>query len=117
MKDKRVPPPEESELPGWAEQFRALKEVRKWPDEDELKGIKNKNDARWLTCYGWLVVAATIFFTILFIASLAAWSWHYLAPTSWTWLTPDQLSKIQSVVFSGSLGAIVASIMKKQIEK
>jgi hypothetical protein len=117
MSDKKVPPPEDPDPPEWANQSRAKNEEKEWSNEDQLRGAKHKNDMLWLSCYGWLVVAATIFFTLLFMASLGAWSWHYLAPVGMTWLTPDQLSKIQSVVFSGSLGAIVTSIMRKQMEK
>ena len=117
MSDNQVPPPEQAELPGWFDQSRAKREAHEWTNEAKLKGIQHNNDARWLTCYGYLLVIAMIFFTLLFLLSLGAWSWHYLAPFRWTWLTADQLSKIQSVVFSGSLGAIVASIMRKQLEK
>jgi hypothetical protein len=53
----------------------------------------------------------------MFALSLIVWSWHYLAPACVTWLTAEQLSKIQSVIFSGSLGAIVTSILKKQLDK
>ena len=117
MSDRPVPPPDNTELPRWADQAMAKAEVKGWPDEDELRGQRHRNDMLWLSCYGWIVVGITIIFTLLFVSSLVAWTWHYLAPVNWAWLTPEQLSKIQSIVFSSSLGAIVTTIIKRQIDK
>lgn len=61
------------------------------------------------------VVIMMCFFVTVFMASLGAWVIHYITP--WCWLTPEQLSKIQSVIFSGSLGAIVSAYMQKQLSK
>ena len=40
--------------------------------------------------------------TLIFVASIVSWTWHYLTPADWHWLTADQLSRIQSVIFSGT---------------
>jgi hypothetical protein len=117
MSESNVPPPDNTDLPGWADQSLAKAEVKGWPDEDALRGLRHKNEMLWLSCYGWIVVGLTVIFTLLFVSSLLAWTWHYVAPPNWTWLTPDQLSKIQSIIFSGSLGAIVTSVIKKQIDR
>jgi hypothetical protein len=118
VSDQSVPPPpDDGGVPSWVDQDKAQSEEKNWPNEALLKQQKHANDLLWLKCYGWLVVGLTFLFCILFVSSLCAWSWHYLAPAAYHWLTADQLSKIQSVVFSGSLGAIVTSILKKQIDK
>jgi hypothetical protein len=117
MNDSQVPPPDTTALPGWADQSRAKAEVKGWTDEDKLRGQRHKNDMLWLSCYGWIVVGLTVMFTLLFVSSLLAWTWHYVAPQTWAWLTPEQLSKIQSIIFSGSLGAIVTSVIKRQIDR
>jgi hypothetical protein len=118
MNDQSVPPPpDDARIPSWVDQDKAVSEGKNWPDEKSLRGQSNANDLRWLWFYGHLVVVLTGVFCILFISSLLSWSWHYLAPDKWHWLDADQLSKIQSVVFSGSLGAIVSSILQKQISK
>lgn len=95
----------------------AQKEERYFPDEDALKGQRHKNDMVWLRAYGLVVVILMCFFSFLFVVSVFAWAWHYLMPTSYFWLTEDQLSKIQSVIFSGSLGGVVATVAQRQLAK
>jgi len=53
------------------------------------------------------------FFAAVFVASMGVWLFHFLTP--WGWLTELQLSKIQTVVFSGSLGALVSAFAQKHI--
>lgn len=100
--------------PSWADKTVAEAEQKNWNHLDEVRDL---NDRRWLTVYGVLLVALTVVFFLLFILSIAFWSWHYLFPEEWGWLSADQLSKIQSVLFSGGLGAIVTSVARKQISK
>ncbi|MEX1035964.1 MAG: hypothetical protein WDZ54_08410 [Sneathiella sp.] len=109
-----VPPPPE-DLPGWSEDKQARLEEKNWDNEDKLRGQKVANDIIWLKVYGLLIVVVTVVFTALFLASLVIWSVHYLTP--YGWLNPEQLSKIQSVIFSGSLGAIVSTVLQKQLQK
>ena len=118
MSDEIVPPPPPNpDPPRWAGNDLAKKEEVSWPDEEKLRGQRNQNDLIWLKVYGWLIVVATVVLAFLFLVSLLFWVWHYLTPECWGWLTPDQLSRIQAVIFSGSLGAIVASILQKQLAK
>lgn len=98
----------------WADDSAAKSEERMW---GELDKTRVKNDVIWLRVYGWVLVALTVTFAVLFIASVVSWSWHYLCPTNWHWLDADQLSKVQSVIFSGGLGAILSSVVQKQISK
>lgn len=99
----------------WADNSLAKKEEKNWPDEDALQGVKRKNDILWMRIYGWICAFMMLFFTLVFVVSLGAWIIHHV--TSFCWLTPEQLSKIQSVIFSGSIGAIVSSYMQKQLSK
>lgn len=111
-----LPPPDGADsVPAWAKDENAKKEERFWANEDLLKGVKMGNDILWHRVYGWVVIALMIFFVFVFVASLGVWIFHYLAP--WGWLKADQLSKIQSVIFSGSLGAIVSAFMQRQLGK
>lgn len=93
----------------------AKKEEKNWPDEDALTGVKRRNEIWWHTAYGVVIIFLMIFLVLIFMASLGVWVWHYLTP--YVFLNPEQLSKIQSVIFSGSLGAIVSSYMQKQLNK
>lgn len=104
-------PDEMRKPPPWAV-LDAKKEQKQWPDLDE---IKQANDKRWLIVYGWVLVALTIVFAVVFLGAFVVWAWHYL--TCWTWLEEHQLGKIQSILFSGGMGAVVTSIVRTQMGK
>jgi hypothetical protein len=63
------------------------------------------------------MIAFLVFFAILFVGSLGAWSIHYLLPVDWHWLSEVQLSKIQSILFSGGIGGVISLIAQKQLSK
>lgn len=92
----------------------AKKENNEWAD---LEKIKLKNDESWLRKYGLLLNIFTITFSLLFLIALLIWSWHYLMPENLRWLNVENLGKIQSVLFSGSMGAIISGIIKSQVDK
>lgn len=128
MDTREVPPPEQGEPLPWADDRRAEKEENAFDDEKELRGQRTRNDLWWLQSYGLLVVLVTWFFVLLLLASLLVWSWHQLAPEPspgclegatrcWQWLTEEQESKIQSIIFSGSIGAIVSAVAQRQLRK
>ena len=99
-------PVDSSELqptPGWAS-VEAKKEDADWSTLDQQK---LKNDKGWLKVYGMILVVLTCVFAGAFVLTLLAWIFHYIAPTSWHWLCSDQLSKIQSILFSGGMGAVI----------
>lgn len=95
----------------------AQKEVSKWDNQKVLLDQKTNNDLNFLKVYGWVLVVLTIVFAFLFIASLVSWACHYVMPEGWGWLKDNQLSKIQSIIFSGTLGAIVSTVVGRQISK
>lgn len=100
-----------SSTPKWAKTA-AKKEERNW---SELEAVKLENDKRWLKIYGWLLIAITVVLAAAFLLAFGALTLHYV--TSWCWLSPHQLDKLQSVLFSGGMGAIVTSIVRTQINK
>lgn len=99
--------------PQWAT-TEAKTEDKNW---DSLDHVRKANDTQWLRLYGKLVLVVTLVFTLVFLGSLLVWAWHYLAPVCWHWLEPGQLSKIQSLLFSGGMGAVVSNIIRTQISK
>lgn len=105
----------QAEFPDWADSdTKAQEEDKQW---DELEETKRKNDKNWLALYGWVILIITLVFALTFLGALIAWTWHYLAPSCWHWLDPHQLSKIQSVLFSGGMGAIISGIIRSQLNK
>lgn len=114
--DKTVPPPP-NEAPAWIGDLKAKAEEDNWDKEDKLRGQKEKNDLLWLTAYGWVVTVSLVFFAVLFVGSLGSWAAHYLLPVQFHWLAGEQLSKIQSILFSGSIGGVVSLIAQKELSK
>lgn len=113
-----VNPEELVQPPKWAIGT-AGKEERQW---DELEEVRRKNDKRWLEHYGRIVVILTWVFVIMFVASLVTWVWHHIAPEYFYefrlyWLDDAHLSNIQSILFSGGMGAVVFGVVKSQLDK
>lgn len=98
----------------WARGSNSAKEDRQW---DELEEIRRGNDKRWLKHYGWMVICLAWTFVFLLGAALVVWAVHHLAPASWHWLQEPALHKIQTTLFSGSLGAVVTGVLRIQLSK
>lgn len=113
MTDKIPDPPDES--PRWAVPFRAIQEERKWPDEEALEGQKGTNKLWALRAIGVATFFLILSFVVAFIATFLAWAWHQIGPQECLWLTESQLSKIQSVIFSGAIAAVATSYAQKHI--
>lgn len=113
-----IPKVDQAATPQWAS-VDAKKEDREWGDLDKIRA---ENDGLWLRCYGKILVVITIVFACIFLAALIIWTWHQLGPRcifgySFHWLQPEQLSKIQSLLFSGGMGAVISGIVRTQIDK
>jgi hypothetical protein len=104
------------ESPDWASDNKAKEEEENWSDEKKLTEQKNKNRIGFLKSVGWMAPAAMIMLSLVFMAFFVSWSWHFLATAPYQWLTPEQLSKIQSIIFSGAMGAIISLYLNKQID-
>ena len=107
------PPPEWVQKHEWETDQVAKSEVSKWPDPEALKGTKDENTLRLLRHSGKIAVCLMWFFAFVFVSSMGVWLFHFLTP--WGWLTEFQLSKIQTVIFSGSIGALVSAFAQKHI--
>lgn len=64
---------------------------------------------------GMVFIAAMYFFSGLFALSIGLWFWHFLAPAEWCWISDEHLGRIQSVVFSGGLGAVLSGLVQHYI--
>ena len=117
MNTENTVPPPPNDPPPWLGDFKAKLEEKNWDEEGKLRGQEEANHLLWLKAYGLVVTLFLICFAILFLGSLGAWSLHYLLPCDWHWLSDDQLSKIQSILFSGSIGGVVSLIAQKQLSK
>lgn len=99
--------------PKWVDDEAAEQENESWLNYDELVGNQKKANEFWeIRIFGWAVRLFMAVFALLFLSSVIIWSLHLLTPVCW--LEPDQLSKIQSIIFSGSLGAIVSQYFRSR---
>lgn len=115
MSNKKLPLEIDSS-PSWAKDPKAKKEKENWDNEKDLRGQVVKNRVKFLKTVGWIAPAMVIIFSVIFTSGFIAWIWHYLTPDCWQWLSKEKLSKIQSVIFSGALGAIVSGYIRKQLD-
>lgn len=116
MEDK-IPPLEDGELPRWANDVRARKEEKNFPDEGDLRGQEDKNRLWALSTIGRATVILICILAAGFITSFIVWLWHQIGPQELLWLTNEQLSHIQAVIFSGAIGAIVSAYVQPHARK
>ena len=117
--DKTVPPPPPPiESSAWFSDYnKAKEEEANWDKEGKLRGQEEKNHLRWLQAYGYVVIVFLFFFALLFVLFVGSWTFHHLLPSEFHWLDENQLSKIQSILFSGSLGGVVSVVAQKHLSK
>jgi hypothetical protein len=87
--------------------------ARKENLERELHGAKLsviKNSSIIVIIFLW-------FFSLIFLFSVGTWFAHFLLPEKYIWLSEVQLSKIQTVIFSGASGAIISGAIQRFFQK
>ncbi len=83
-------------------------EKKDWTNEEKIAHQKNKNTVKELKSIGKIVRFLMFLFCGLFVVFLCSWAWHFIMPECWHWLKSDKINKIQSIIFSGSLGAMAS---------
>lgn len=113
MKNKGGHPPRDWAEVEWRTDSAAGNEDSRWPDEIAVQGTRDVNTLKLLQHSGRLAVVLMWVFAVAYVASMGVWLFHFLTP--YGWLSDEQLSKIQTVIFSGSLGAVVTVFVQKHI--
>ena len=63
------------------------------------------------------VVRGFVYFAAgLLAVAVAVWIWHILAPTELRWLSADEISRLQAMLFSGSISALVTASARTAIK-
>ena len=101
----------------WQAESRVSGETQAWADEKAIKGARDANTVSFLRHSGWIGIVFMYFVAFVFIISIAIWFVHFLAPDQWQWLSETQLSKIQTVIFSGSFGAILSAYAQRHLNQ
>jgi len=78
-----------------------------WNDNRRLEHLKQS--LHWTVVWG--VRIAGISMLGLFVVRI----WHMAAPEAWAWLGSERLQKIDSLLFSGFLGAFIARYLNQAI--
>jgi hypothetical protein len=72
-----------------------LDKIEERNEHGRREGVRNE----LIFCARWLIRSVGI----LSIISIVIFSLHYLLPKSWHWLDQDQLSSLQTFLFSGAV--------------
>ena len=113
----QAPPPPDSWINSdtWSDDYLALHEEEKFPDERQLRAAYDRNKLRVIRHSGIIIVAIMWIVTGVFLAAFVLWIWHQLAPPGFCWMTPEQLAKVQTIIFSGAVGGLVTTAVQKYI--
>lgn len=116
MTDAAPPPPDDwkAEQP-WEDDSLAVFEVQSDPLDAQLREQDKRNRLSFKKVTGRLIVASVVLFWLLITVSLIVWTWHFITP--WGFLEEPQLVKIQSIIFSGTLGALISTMARGYIER
>lgn len=49
----------------------------------------------------------------LIIIAVSIWLYHFMVPTNWWFLNPDQIENLQKILFSGFIGGALGGQAKK----
>lgn len=110
-----VPQPSETwkaEEP-WEDDSLAMFEERGDSLDAQLKEQDKRNRLQFKKATGRIIVWSVYLLWALLALGLAIWAWHFLTP--YPFLKPPQLEKLQSVIFSGSLGAVISVLAKSYL--
>lgn len=101
----------------WQAESRVSGETQEWDNEKAIQNARDENTVSFLHHSGWIGIVFMYFVALVFIISIAIWFVHFLVPDQWQWLTETQLSKIQTVIFSGSFGAILSAYAQRHLNQ
>lgn len=119
IEKKQLPNIEENSIIGFDESYElATKESISLNEGDLEKEAKRSEHKRRENFREQINKAAKIIFWIGvlgIIVLIFTEIWHLVTPTCWHYLEKDQLSKIETILFSGMIAAMVSEYTKKYI--
>lgn len=77
-------------------------------EQDTLEGGKKSIQLDFLTIFKWFLRAGALMLLILFIVRFA----HLVLPHTWRWLCPDDINKIDSMLFSSAFGGAILAYLR-----
>lgn len=113
--DDGVPPPDPEwaqDQPWEADSLATLEETGD-PLDAQLLEQDKRNRLNFKKATGRVIIWAVYLLAVLLAIGLLIWAWHFLTP--WGFLEPHQLEKLQSTIFSGTLGAVVSVLARNYV--
>ena len=77
----------------------------------QIRAQEKRNKLNFTRAVGWIVVRFIFFAGGLLAAGIAVLAYHYMTP--WCFLSEAELHKLQSIIFSGALGAMVSALARQ----
>jgi hypothetical protein len=82
--------------------------------EDQIRAQEKQNRLNFTVALGKIVIWAVYTASALLILGVVILAFHYMTP--WDFLSESDLHKLQSIIFSGALGAMISTIAKQYIK-
>jgi len=99
----------------WEDDPSAVREDRGQAHLDEVDKVRAGAKIRAIFHSGILVVGLMYFGATAFVITVSLWFWHFLAPEKYWWISEQHLHQIQTILFSGSLAAIISLLSQRYI--
>lgn len=113
MTEIPTPTREWEEEEPWVDDALAQFEEQTDPLDAQLREQDKRNRLRFKKATGRIIVWSVYLVWLLLTVGVSIWAWHFLTP--YNFLSPHQLEKLQSVIFSGSMGAVVSVLARNYI--
>lgn len=94
----------------------AAKELKAVGEEAYSRESRQKEHTRSETFKDALHIYALRLLAIaafILIAGVFIWAWHFLMPTPWRWLTPDQIDELHRMMSSALFAVFVRELSRK----
>jgi hypothetical protein len=115
MSDTVPPPPPDwaSEQP-WQDDPLAGFEAENDPLDAQILEQDKRNRLKFRRHFGRISIISMYIIWLVIVVGALSWLVNYLTP--WKFLTDSQLDKVQSIVFSGMMGAFASAWARRHIE-
>jgi hypothetical protein len=108
------PPEDWSKDEPWRDDSLADFETESDPLDAQLAEQEKRNRLAFRKHFARLAIVSMYIIWIVLILGALSWLWNYLTP--WKFLSDSQLDKVQSIVFSGMMGAFASAWARRHIE-
>jgi len=83
----------------------------------EAEATRNKHNRKQRILHHVSFAMVIVFWVAVLLAlgAIVSWAWHFLTPEHKHYLTPEQINKIETVIFTGATASLVQAYAKKHL--